>query len=181
MADGLNQVNLIGNLGADPELRFGQGSGSAVLKMRLAINGRYKSGEEWKDTVEWVSVVVFGARAEGLQKILGKGDRIGVVGRLSTRSYEKDGQKYYSTEVVANEIILCGGGAREDSSQFGPPRGRDGGRDGGRDSGREQRRPPPTQDRPNFGRPPAQAPQSTQADDGRGYPPNWDDNDDIPY
>lgn len=120
MAEGLNRVMLLGNLGADPELRFGQsGSESAVLKIRMACTESWfdKSANERKERTEWVNVVLFGKRAEALQKILAKGSTIFVEGRLQTSSYEKNGEKRYSTDVVATNVILAGrgGGASRDA------------------------------------------------------------------
>lgn len=112
MSDGLNRVMLIGNLGQDPELRFTQG-GQAVLNLRIATNESYmnKDGER-QDRTEWHSVIVWGKRGEGLNKVLSKGKQIFVEGRLQTRSWEdkQGGGKRYATEVVATEIVLLGGG-----------------------------------------------------------------------
>lgn len=110
MAEGLNRVTLLGNLGADPELKFGQG-GSAVLRLRMACTESWfdKNANERKERTEWVNVVLFGKRAEALQKILSKGSSILVEGRLETSSYEKDGEKRYSTSVVATNVVLTGG------------------------------------------------------------------------
>lgn len=111
MANGLNQVTLFGNLGADPELKVTQG-GNAILKLRLATAESFKDkGGEWQEKTEWHSVVVFGGRAEGLAKILAKGSSILVIGSLHTSSYEKDGTKMYRTEVVAKDVILGGRGS----------------------------------------------------------------------
>ena len=108
MADGLNRVLLLGNLGADPDLRFGQDN--AVLRIRLATTESYfdKKANERKERTDWHNVVLFGKRAEALQKILAKGDRICIEGRLQTSSYEKDGQKVWKTDVVATNVILAG-------------------------------------------------------------------------
>jgi single-strand DNA-binding protein len=112
MAEGLNRAILVGNLGMDPELKFTQG-GQAVLRIRLATTDSYlnKSGERQERT-EWHTVVVWGKRAESLNKILSKGRTIWVEGRIQTRSWEdkKDGSKRYATEINAQNIGLMGGG-----------------------------------------------------------------------
>jgi single-strand DNA-binding protein len=111
MAEGLNRVMLLGNLGADPELRMTSG-GQAVLKIRLATSETYLDRNKVRqERTEWHSVVVWGRRAEALAKILSKGSRIFVEGGIRTSSYDdKEGNKRYRTEVVANNIILSGGG-----------------------------------------------------------------------
>jgi single-strand DNA-binding protein len=110
MSEGLNKVMLLGNLGADPELRV-TSNGKAVLKLRMATTESYldRNGQRQERT-EWSSVVVWGKRAEALAKFLSKGSRLFVEGKLSTSSYEdRDGNKRYRTEVVASNVILCGG------------------------------------------------------------------------
>ena len=142
MAEGLNRALLIGNLGQDPELRYTQ-SGQAVLSLRLATNESYVNRDgERQDRTEWHSVVVWGKRGEALSKILSKGRQIFVEGRLQTRSWEdkQGGGKRYATEIVANEIILLGGGGRgagpRTSYDEGAPREDEGGGGrGGRGSG----------------------------------------------
>jgi single-strand DNA-binding protein len=112
---GLNQVFLLGNLGADPELRETQKS--HALNLRLATNESIKQGDDWVDHTEWHRAVVFGKRAEALSKILVKGSKIAVQGKLRTTKYEdKDGNEKYSTEIIADQIILCDkrSGGRDD-------------------------------------------------------------------
>lgn len=110
MSEGLNKVMLLGNLGQDPELKVTQG-GQAVLKMRLATTSSYLNRENVRqEATEWHTVTIWGKRAEGLAKILTKGSRIFVEGSLRTSSYEKNGEKRYSTEVNASNVILAGGG-----------------------------------------------------------------------
>jgi single-strand DNA-binding protein len=110
MADGLNRVMLLGNLGAEPELRFTQG-GQAVLNLRLATTESYLDKDRVrKERTDWHSVVVWGKRGEALGKILTKGSSIFVEGSLRTSSYDdREGNKRYKTEVVANNILLTGG------------------------------------------------------------------------
>ena len=112
MAEGLNKVMLLGNLGADPELRH-VGNGAAVLKLRLATSETYLDRNKQKqERTEWHSVTIWGKRAEALGKFLSKGDRLFVEGSIRTSSYDKDGEKRYRTEIVANNVILNGGGSR---------------------------------------------------------------------
>jgi len=128
MAEGLNRVLLLGNLGADPELRMTNG-GQAVLKMRLATSETYLDrNRQRQERTEWHNVVVWGKRAEALGKFLTKGTRLFVEGGLRTSSYEdRDGNKRYRTEIVANNVILSGGG--------GGGAGAGGGGGGGRGAG----------------------------------------------
>jgi len=124
MSEGLNRVMLLGSLGADPELRFGQNAGSAVLKMRLATTERYMDNRsnEWKERTDWHNVVMFGKRAEAMQKMLRKGSRIFIEGRIQTSSYEKDGQKIWRTDIVATQLLFAGGDAGERTEQATTPR-----------------------------------------------------------
>jgi single-strand DNA-binding protein len=124
MADGLNRVMLLGNLGADPELRMTSG-GQAVLKLRLATSETYLDRNKVKqERTEWHSVVVWGKRGEALSKILSKGSRVFVEGGLRTSSYDdKEGKKRHKTEVVANNIILSGGARGGGESRESAPAG----------------------------------------------------------
>lgn len=116
VSEGYCKVLLLGNVAKDPEFRVGQ-SGSPVLKVRLACAERYKDRDgEWKDRVEYVNVVLFGKRAEGLARVLVKGSGMFVEGSLRTTSYEKDGQKRYSTDVMANNVLLTGSKPRGESA-----------------------------------------------------------------
>ena len=111
MAGSVNKVILVGNLGRDPEVRR-LNSGAQVVNLRLATSEswRDKNSGERQERTEWHSVVIWGKRGEALNKILSKGSRIAVEGRLQTRSWEaKEGGKRYTTEVVANNVILLGG------------------------------------------------------------------------
>ena len=112
MAGSVNKVILIGNLGAKPELKV-LPSGQALCELRLATNDVYtdKAGVK-QEKVEWHRIVVWGKQAENCAKYLDKGRSIYVEGRLQTRSWDdKDGNKKYMTEVVAERVQFLGGGA----------------------------------------------------------------------
>jgi single-strand DNA-binding protein len=143
MAEGLNRVMLLGNLGADPELRFTQG-GQAVLNMRLATTESYLDKNKVRqERTDWHSVVVWGKRGEALAKILTKGSSLFVEGSIRTSSYDdREGNKRYKTEIIANNVLLTGrrvGGAADesgapayDATEYGgPPGGGGGGYSGG--------------------------------------------------
>ena len=122
MAEGLNKVLLLGNLGADPELRVTPG-GQAVLKLRLATTESYLDRNNTRqERTEWHRITIWGKRGEALAKFLTKGDRLFVEGRIQTSSYEKNGEKRYSTDIIANNVILAGGGRRGDRPEGEQPR-----------------------------------------------------------
>jgi single-strand DNA-binding protein len=107
---GINKVILIGNLGAEPEVRTIE-SGRKVASLRLATTETYKNAQgERVEQTEWHSVVFWGAIAEVIEKYLHKGSQIYVEGRLRTRSYDdKDNIKRYVTEVVGQTMTMLGG------------------------------------------------------------------------
>jgi single-strand DNA-binding protein len=107
MSKELNKVQLTGRLGADPEMRFTP-QGHAVTTFRVASNRSWRSadGESHEDT-EWFRVVAWNKLAEVCNQYLAKGARVYVEGRLQTRQWqEQDGQTRYSTEVIANDMIM---------------------------------------------------------------------------
>ena len=117
----VNKVFLLGNLGKDAETKFTP-SGVARSTFSIATSRRWKDQQtgEWKEETDWHNIVLW--RSENLSNYLLKGKQVWVEGRLQTRSYEdKDGQKRYMTEVVADELILLGG--RGDSGPGGGPSG----------------------------------------------------------
>ncbi len=111
-AGGVNKVILIGNLGADPELRYTP-SGQAVCDLRLATNESWtdKQGQKQERT-EWHRVVMWGKPAEICKQYLTKGQKLYVEGRLQTRSWDdKEGNKRYSTEIIGTDFMFLGGGS----------------------------------------------------------------------
>ena len=105
----VNKVILVGNLGRDAETTFTP-SGIARTRFSVATGRRWKDQQtgEWKEETDWSNVTLW--RAENLANYLTKGKQVYVEGRLQTRSYDdKDGKKVWSTEVVAEEVILLGG------------------------------------------------------------------------
>jgi len=117
MTQGLNKVMLFGNLGANPELRS-TATGTHVLSFRVATTEVYFDKQQQKqERTEWHQVALFGARAEPLSRLLHKGSRVLVEGRLQTTSYDKDGSKRYKTEVIATDLLL--GGPAFSGSPFG--------------------------------------------------------------
>jgi single-strand DNA-binding protein len=108
---GINKVILVGNLGADPEIRYTT-SGTAVANLRLATTETYtdKNGERTEKT-EWHRVVLWGKTAETASQYLTKGKQVYVEGRLQTRDWQdKDGTKRFSTEIHASNMIMLGRG-----------------------------------------------------------------------
>ena len=165
MARGVNKVILVGNLGRDPETRY-MPSGGAVTKVSIATSKGWKdrdSGEQ-KERTEWHRIVFFNKLAEIAGEYLKRGSKVYIEGELRTRDWEKDGQKHYTTEVVASEMQMldsrgemAGGGSLSGGQHGGggPSAGGSGGSQGGGGS-------------------------SSPADDF-GPPPSDDFDDDIPF
>ena len=104
-----NKVQLIGNLGNDPEI-VNLGSGKTLAKFSIATNESYKNaqGEKVTDT-QWHNIVAWGKTAEIVEKYVTKGKEIAVTGKLTNRSWEdKEGNKRYITEVVCSELLMLG-------------------------------------------------------------------------
>ena len=104
-----NKVQLIGNLGSNPEV-INLDSGKKLAKFSIATNEIYKNaqGEKVTDT-QWHNVITWNKTAEIVEKYLSKGNEVAIEGKLVTRTYEdKEGVKKYITEVVANELLMLG-------------------------------------------------------------------------
>jgi single-strand DNA-binding protein len=156
----VNKVILIGNLGADPELKY-TASNRPVCNLSVATNEVFKDkAGQRQERTEWHRVTVWGEQAEHCSKYLSKGRSVYVEGRLQTRSWDdKEGKKRYSTDIVANQVVFLSGG--------GGASGEGGGRrSGGRAWGDE-----------GGGGPPASEPMEPPG--GSGGPGPSDD--DIPF
>lgn len=106
----VNKVTLVGNLGADPELRFTQG-GTPVCRLSIATtrNWKKKDTNEKRKETEWHRVTVWGQQAQHCNQYLTKGRQVYLEGRLQTKSYDdKDGIKRYSTEIIAETVQFLG-------------------------------------------------------------------------
>ena len=108
MSKSVNYVFLLGNLTKDIESRYTTG-GKAVSTMNLATNERTKKDGQWIDVANYHTVILWDKLSEVANNFLKKGNRCAVSGRIVTRSYDKDGQKRYATEIIANDLILLEG------------------------------------------------------------------------
>ena len=109
MARGVNKVILMGNLGNDPEIRYTAG-GMAICSLSLATTSQRKDkdGQQIEKT-EWHRVKLFGKLGEIAGEYLKKGRQVYIEGRIEYGSYEKDGVKHYTTDIVADEMQMLGG------------------------------------------------------------------------
>lgn len=105
-----NRVQLIGNLGMNPEIKI-LDSGKKLAKFSIATNESYKNdkGEKIENT-QWHNLISWGKTADIIEKYVQKGNEVAIEGKLTNRSYDdKDGKKRYITEIVVNEILMLGG------------------------------------------------------------------------
>lgn len=125
MAAGVNKVILVGHLGADPELRY-TANGTAVARFRIATTETFtdRSGARQERT-EWHRIVVWGKLAEICGQYLSKGKLVYIEGRIRSDSWEQEGVKRYSYEIVADNMKMLGGRGpeREAEPPFPPPEG----------------------------------------------------------
>lgn len=142
----VNKAIIVGNLGRDAEIR-NTNSGAQIASLRLATTDRRKGADgNWQDHTEWHSVVCFDKLATLMERFGKKGKQLYVEGRIQTREWtDKDGQKRWSTEIIAGEIRLLGGA----------------GEGTGSGTGQSERSAPPRQ----AAKPPAQAPADDYGDD----------------
>ena len=168
MARGINKVILVGNLGRDPETRY-MPSGGAVTNVSIATSKGWKdkdSGEQ-KERTEWHRIVFFNKLAEIAGEYLKRGSKVYIEGELRTRDWEKDGQKHYTTEVVASEMQML-----DSRGDMGGGVSPSGGQDSGQGSGGT-----------SFGGSSGSqgSGESSSPADDFGPPPSDDFDDDIPF
>jgi single-strand DNA-binding protein len=178
MARGINKVILVGNLGADPEVRY-TGSGTAIATLSVATSEQWtdKQSGQKQERTEWHRVKLFGRLAEIAGEYLKKGRQVYVEGSLRTDKYTgKDGVERYSTDIVASDLQMLGGGGEggmgggggyQQRSQGGGGAPRRGGEDFGGGGGG------------GYGNAPQRQPAPAQ-DSGPAFNNNFDD-DDIPF
>jgi single-strand DNA-binding protein len=122
-ASNINSVVITGNLTRDPELRH-LNSGTAVCKLRVAVNTRRKEGNEWVDKPNYFDVTVWGAQGENCATYLSKGRPVAIQGRLEWREWEsQEGQKRQSVEIIAESVQFLGsrdGSGGNGGSRFTP-------------------------------------------------------------
>ena len=128
----VNKVIIVGNLGKDPEMRTFP-SGGRVCNVTIATSERWKDKQtgEMKEATEWHRIAFFGRLAEIAGEYLKKGSSVYIEGRLKTRQWEKDGQKQYSTEIVADQMQMLGGRGGEGGGGGGGGAGYSRGGEGG--------------------------------------------------
>ena len=111
----LNRVVLIGRLTKDPDLRYTT-SGMAVARFTLAVDRGFKN-QDGEKQADFIPITVWRGAAESCAKYLSKGRLVAVVGRIQTGSYDKDGQRHYTTEVVADEVRFLEWGDKQEQGQ----------------------------------------------------------------
>jgi single-strand DNA-binding protein len=122
----MNQVCLIGRITRDPEVRYGAQSQTAVARFSIAINrGKDRNGND--AGTDYPNIVCFGKTAETVEKYVTKGMQLGITGKLQTGSYEKNGQRHYTVEVVADRVEFLSsaesGQRSGERGQYGAPGG----------------------------------------------------------
>ncbi|MCB5226501.1 single-stranded DNA-binding protein [Alishewanella sp. 16-MA] len=201
MARGINKVILIGNLGADPEVRY-MPQGGAVANMTIATSESWtdKATNERKEQTEWHRIVIYQRLAEIAGEYLRKGSKVYIEGKLKTRKWtDKDGVERYTTEIVANELQMLDGRGEGQQQGGGMGGGQQGGyQPRGQQGGNNNYQQAPQQGGSNYQQPaqggggyqkPAQAPQQSGGNYQAPRPnqqaapmePPIDFDDDIPF
>ena len=113
---GVNQITIVGNVGAAPELNYGQNN-QPYCRFSVAVNEQWKNNGEKRERVTWFPVVAFNGLSENCANFLEKGRMVAVVGRVQTREYEdREGTKHQMMQVVAEKVTFLGAARKEDSA-----------------------------------------------------------------
>ena len=118
----INRVNISGNLTRDPQMRATQ-SGTQILSFGVAVNDRRRNPQsgEWEDVPNFIDCVVFGNRADALQRLLTKGMKVAIEGKLRWSQWEKDGQNRSKIEVIVDEVEFMSGSKAQNQPQSQQP------------------------------------------------------------
>lgn len=133
---GVNKVIIVGNLGKDPEVKY-LPSGECVVNISVATSEVWKDKQsgEMKEQTEWHRISAFGKLAEIMSEYLRKGSKVYIEGSLRTRSYQKDGQTHYTTEIRCDEMQMLDGNKSENGSPKREPKEKPAQNQGSLDSG----------------------------------------------
>ena len=115
MSKSVNKAIILGNVGKDPEIKAAA-SGTVIANFSIATSDRFQDKDgNWQDRAEWHNCVAFKRTAEIVRDYVKKGTKLYVEGKIQTRSWEKDGQKQYRTEIIVNDLSLLSG--RDEGNQ----------------------------------------------------------------
>lgn len=110
----MNKVVLVGRMCADPELKFAQGTGTAICKFTIAVNRKFK--KEGQPDADFLPVTVFGKQAEATANWMTKGSQAAISGNIQTSNYMKDDVRVYKTEIIADEVDFLDSKSKKDGS-----------------------------------------------------------------
>ena len=121
MSNDLNYCSFIGRLGRDPEIKYIQ-DGTAIANFSIAVGESYKDRSGQKiDKTEWIRCVAWRKLAEIIGEYLKKGSQIFISGKFTTRTWDKEGVKQYTTEIVVNNMQMLGGKSESNQDRSAPP------------------------------------------------------------
>lgn len=110
----MNKVTLMGRLTKDPEMRYSSNNNTPIVKFTLAVDRKFKQGDDKQ--ADFVSCTAFSKTAEFIEKYFQKGKQMGLFGRINTGSYEKEGQKIFTTDVIVEDVYFTGSKKDSDSN-----------------------------------------------------------------
>ncbi|MBZ9615326.1 single-stranded DNA-binding protein [Clostridium estertheticum] len=129
----MNKVTLVGRLTKDPDLKFAQGTGTAVCKFTIAVNRRFK--KEGQPDADFLPVTVFNKQAEATANYMRKGSQVAIAGTIQTSNYMKDEVRVYKTEIVADEVDFLDNKNKDNNSNGGNNTGNSSGNDSRNNTG----------------------------------------------